>query len=92
MMEPAPYFLEDIMSINIPKSPYALHRTGHFGDDLTVSQVCAAASRRERLANFLHCESLRLWHFADINVMERYAAQIGQEAAAEQQGGRHAHA
>lgn len=80
------------MSLIIPKSPYALHWTGHFGDDLTASQVCAAASRRKRLANFLRWESLRLCHYADIDVMERYAAQIEQEAAAERQGGRHAHA
>jgi hypothetical protein len=50
----------------------------------------AAASRRERLADFLRWESLRLYRYADIEVMERYATQVEQEAAAERQGGRHA--
>jgi len=79
------------MSLMFPAPPYAPHWTGHFGDDLTASQMyAAAASRRERLADFLRWESLRLYRYADIEVMEHYAAQVEQEASTTQQGGRHA--
>lgn len=77
------------MSMIFSKPPYPPHWTAHFGHDLTAGQmVAAAASRRERLDDFLRWESLRLYHFADLDVMAAYAAQIEAEAHTPQ-GGRH---
>ena len=75
-----------------PRSPYPPHWADHFGHDFSAAELIAAARQRsERLDDFLRWESLRLYNYADLDVMAAYAAQIEAEAHTPQGGCHDAH-